>query len=229
MRVLACLIVVAALGAGPLPAHAQTCGDADNSGDVSANDALITLVTGVGAGNCPECLCDVDSSGVINASDGLFVLQFGVGQPIVLNCIACPTTTTTMNTTTTTSSTTTTTMLPCMPKSLTGDWNLRVELLEDNCDPLGPVVNVPVELAEDAGGNVTIVSPPLDFNDFMMVRTDCTVSISFNEDEDNGTTFYTGTFDLGPDGDSFAGDLDWEYIEPGFSCDGVERWEGTRQ
>jgi hypothetical protein len=65
------------------------CGDADGSGAVNASDALIALLTGVGSGSCPLCICDVNSSGAINATDALLILQDGVGQPVVLVCIAC--------------------------------------------------------------------------------------------------------------------------------------------
>ena len=226
MRIFTTLVIAGCVFVAPILADAQSCGDADVSGDVNASDALITLVTGVGAGDCPECICDVNSSGEINATDGLEVLQFGVGQPVVLNCILCATTTTT--TTTTTTSTTTTT-LPCMPMSLSGNWSLRVTLLTD-CDPLEPAQVLPIVLAEDGGGNITIVSPQVPFNDFMMVRTDCSVPTSFNENEDGGTTFYTGTLELGSSGDTFSGVLSWDFfIGPFLDCSGTERWEGTRQ
>ncbi len=68
------------------------CGDADDSGSVTATDALFILRTSVGASSCDDCVCDVDSSGggtPTTATDALRVLQKGVGLPGELVCPPC--------------------------------------------------------------------------------------------------------------------------------------------
>jgi hypothetical protein len=68
------------------------CGDADDSGAVTATDALFILRTSVGASSCDACVCDVDSSGggaPTTATDALRVLQKGVGLPGELVCPPC--------------------------------------------------------------------------------------------------------------------------------------------
>jgi cysteine-rich repeat protein len=68
------------------------CGDADDSGAVTATDALIVLRTSVNLSSCDACVCDVDSSGgatPTTASDALRVLQRGVGLPSALVCPFC--------------------------------------------------------------------------------------------------------------------------------------------
>jgi hypothetical protein len=73
----------------PVAAHAL-CGDANGDAFVNSSDALGALETGIGAGECPACVCDVDQLGGIVATDALLILKFGVGQNVVLVCIECP-------------------------------------------------------------------------------------------------------------------------------------------
>jgi hypothetical protein len=65
------------------------CGDATCNGSISASDALLTLKTAVGLGNCAACICDVNGSGGTNATDALLVLRKGVGHQITLVCPPC--------------------------------------------------------------------------------------------------------------------------------------------
>jgi len=68
------------------------CGDPDDTGTVTATDALFLLRTSVGAASCDACLCDVDGSGGVaatSATDARRVLQRAVGLPIELACPAC--------------------------------------------------------------------------------------------------------------------------------------------
>jgi len=69
------------------------CGDTDDSGTITATDALFTLRAGVGVAVCDDCVCDVDSSGggsSVTATDALRILQNGIGLPTPLNCPPCP-------------------------------------------------------------------------------------------------------------------------------------------
>jgi hypothetical protein len=68
------------------------CGDTNDSGTVTAADALYALRTSVGSRSCDDCVCDADSSGggsPTSASDALRMLRFSVGQPVALTCPAC--------------------------------------------------------------------------------------------------------------------------------------------
>jgi hypothetical protein len=65
------------------------CGDANDSGDVSASDALIALRVSVDIGECLDCVCDADGSGGLGAPDALRILRYSVGQPVTLDCPAC--------------------------------------------------------------------------------------------------------------------------------------------
>ena len=65
------------------------CGDADDSGSITASDALVTLRASIGLGTCDLCVCDVDDSGNISASDAQRILQYAVGTPVELTCPFC--------------------------------------------------------------------------------------------------------------------------------------------
>ncbi len=68
------------------------CGDADDSGSISAPDALFILRSAVGLSTCDVCICNVDSSAggsPINATDALRALRRAVGIPITLTCPVC--------------------------------------------------------------------------------------------------------------------------------------------
>lgn len=56
------------------------CADPDDSGSLTATDALFVLRGAVGLLSC-GCLCDVDASGSATASDALRVLRLAVGIP----------------------------------------------------------------------------------------------------------------------------------------------------
>jgi hypothetical protein len=68
------------------------CGDIDDSGRLTASDALFILRAAVGTVDCASCLCDVDQTGGgPKAGDALRVLRIAVGQPLELGCPAlCP-------------------------------------------------------------------------------------------------------------------------------------------
>ena len=66
------------------------CGDADGSGSVGANDALVTLRIAVGMADGDPCVCDVDASGGLpSASDALRMLKIAVGISQTLSCVSC--------------------------------------------------------------------------------------------------------------------------------------------
>lgn len=65
------------------------CGDAALNGGVTANDALVTLKTAVGTGECPLCACDVNGVAGVTAPDALAILRSAVGQLASLACPAC--------------------------------------------------------------------------------------------------------------------------------------------
>jgi len=66
------------------------CGDPDDSGRLTASDALFILRAAVGVEVCDRCVCDVDStSGPPRASDALRVLWVAVGLDIELRCPIC--------------------------------------------------------------------------------------------------------------------------------------------
>ena len=66
------------------------CGDADGSGSLGANDALVTLRIAVGMANGDPCVCDVDASGGLpSASDALRMLKIAVGISQTLSCVSC--------------------------------------------------------------------------------------------------------------------------------------------
>ena len=68
---------------------ARSCGDAVNTLDVSATDALFILNVAVGIETGALCICDVDGSGSVSASDALADLLYAIGGPIELQCPAC--------------------------------------------------------------------------------------------------------------------------------------------
>jgi len=68
------------------------CGDPDNTGSVTASDALFVLRVAVGTSTCDTCVCDVDASGgatPVSASDALRVLRRAVNIGGPLTCSAC--------------------------------------------------------------------------------------------------------------------------------------------
>jgi hypothetical protein len=68
------------------------CGDADDSGSISAPDALFILRSAVALSTCDVCICNVDSStggAPISATDALRTLRRAVGIPIALTCPVC--------------------------------------------------------------------------------------------------------------------------------------------
>jgi hypothetical protein len=66
------------------------CGDADDSGALSARDSLFMLRAAVGVANCEPCVCDVDdTSGPPTATDALRLLRVAVGVPLEIRCPSC--------------------------------------------------------------------------------------------------------------------------------------------
>lgn len=65
-----------------------TCGDVDDSGKISAPDALGILRGAVGTRCCELCLCDLDDNGTVAASDAQRALRKAVGLDVALSCPA---------------------------------------------------------------------------------------------------------------------------------------------
>jgi hypothetical protein len=66
------------------------CGDVDDSGLITATDALFVLRASVGASACVACMCDVDGSGgSAAATDALRLLLVATGFDVSLDCPAC--------------------------------------------------------------------------------------------------------------------------------------------
>ena len=66
------------------------CGDPNDSGDLTAVDALFILRAAVEIEECDSCVCNVDASpGPPSSTDALRVLRAAVGAPIVLECPPC--------------------------------------------------------------------------------------------------------------------------------------------
>jgi hypothetical protein len=68
---------------------ARTCGDADESGEISSTDALAALQGAVGIRACEVCVCDADGSTIVSATDALLVLKVVVGENVGLTCEPC--------------------------------------------------------------------------------------------------------------------------------------------
>jgi hypothetical protein len=63
------------------------CGDVDDSGAVTAIDALMTLRTAVGIASCEPAVCNVDdSASPPTASDAFRILRVAVGVALELRC-----------------------------------------------------------------------------------------------------------------------------------------------
>jgi hypothetical protein len=63
------------------------CGDPDDSGRLTASDALFLLRGAVGIVDCASCICDVDQTGGgPKAGDALRVLRVAVGHALELAC-----------------------------------------------------------------------------------------------------------------------------------------------
>lgn len=66
------------------------CADVNDSGSVTASDALAVLQAAVELIDCTQCVCDVDRSGGTTADDARRVLRVVVGLPAELVCPPCP-------------------------------------------------------------------------------------------------------------------------------------------
>jgi len=64
----------------------DSCGDADEDGDLDPTDALLALRAAVGLGQCPATSCDVNANGQLTAIDALIILKSSVGLPVILDC-----------------------------------------------------------------------------------------------------------------------------------------------
>jgi hypothetical protein len=64
------------------------CGDVDDSGDITAIDALFILKAAIGAESCQLEVCDITGDGSITASDVLAALQASIGLEVEFNCPA---------------------------------------------------------------------------------------------------------------------------------------------
>lgn len=65
------------------------CGDPNDSGGVTATDALFVLSTAVSLASCDLCVCNVDDNGGVTATDALRTLQAAVGANVSLTCSVC--------------------------------------------------------------------------------------------------------------------------------------------
>ena len=76
----------------PIDTCGTSCGDPDDSGRVTASDALLVLRAAIGSRPCQLQACDADGSCRITATDALVVLRKAVGRPIDLTCPTDPAT-----------------------------------------------------------------------------------------------------------------------------------------
>lgn len=65
------------------------CADADSSGQVTSNDALLALRTSVELDECEPCRCDADDDGFVRAQDALGILRASIGLTESLGCPDC--------------------------------------------------------------------------------------------------------------------------------------------
>jgi len=87
-------IVISNPGGGIEVDHIQLnrcvlCGDTNNDLEVSASDALFSLLTAVGIESCDLCLCDANGSGSITSVDALSILNTAVGAGPTMLCPPC--------------------------------------------------------------------------------------------------------------------------------------------
>lgn len=68
--------------------RALACGDTNDSGTITASDALFALQSAVSAKVCDLAVCDVNNSGSVTASDALAILTKAVGGAVTLGCPA---------------------------------------------------------------------------------------------------------------------------------------------
>ncbi len=68
--------------------NALACGDPNDSGTVTATDALFALQSAVSAKVCDLTVCDVNANGSVAASDALAILKKAVGGAVTLSCPA---------------------------------------------------------------------------------------------------------------------------------------------
>jgi hypothetical protein len=66
------------------------CGDANDSGDLTALDAVIITLGATGAARCDLPVCDVDSDGAVTPADAMKVLRAVAGLPQILQCPDAP-------------------------------------------------------------------------------------------------------------------------------------------
>lgn len=88
------VLVVWQTGAGAIASRllrirAPECGDADENGVTTTNDALAALRASVQLQPCAPCVCDADGSGAHTAHDALVVLQSALDLPVTLHCPIC--------------------------------------------------------------------------------------------------------------------------------------------
>ncbi len=68
------------------PASAQVCGDWNDDGNVTAQDALGVLQVAIGIASCGLATCDIDGSGSVTSTDALKTLGLAIGQDIEGDC-----------------------------------------------------------------------------------------------------------------------------------------------
>jgi len=67
----------------------QVCADANETGTVQGEDALVVLQVVVGLAECELCRCDADGDGVISPADALAVIRAAIELPVTLDCPRC--------------------------------------------------------------------------------------------------------------------------------------------
>jgi len=67
------------------------CGDpvVDDSGRITAADALFVLRSAVGTAACARCACDVDGNATITATDAVLALRMALDIPVSTACPPC--------------------------------------------------------------------------------------------------------------------------------------------
>jgi hypothetical protein len=67
----------------------EVCADANETGTVQGEDALVVLRVVVGLAQCELCRCDTDGDGEISPADALAVIRAAIELPVTLNCPRC--------------------------------------------------------------------------------------------------------------------------------------------
>jgi hypothetical protein len=81
--------IVGTMIASSVPAHAQTCGDANRSGSITVTDGVLVLRAAAELpSNCPRERCDMNVDGRISVTDGVLALRLAAGVQAQVACSA---------------------------------------------------------------------------------------------------------------------------------------------